>query len=249
MRIRQIALVARELEPVVADLCAVFDLEVAFRDPGVAEFGLHNAVMAVGDTFLEVVSPLRENTSAGRFLERRGGDGGYMVILQTDDLASDRRRAEALHVRVVWEIAFTDIATIHLHPRDLGGALVSLDQPRPPGAWRWAGPGWERKMRTGVVKRIVGAELQAADPPALAARWAEVLGRRDTWDGADVHEIPLEDSGRLRFVLPRDKRGDGIAVVEIEAVDQDRARRVARERGLSPDGARIEIGGVRFRLV
>jgi hypothetical protein len=248
MRIRQVALVARELEPVVEQLCAVFDLEVAFRDPGVAEFGLHNAVMAVGDTFLEVVSPVREGTSAGRFLERRGGDGGYMVILQSDDLAGDRRRAEALRVRVVWEVAFTDIATIHLHPRDLGGALVSLDQPRPPPSWRWAGPGWERKMRTGVVKRIAGVELQATDPGALSARWAEVLGRSDTWDGADVHEIPL-DEGRLRFVPPRDKRGDGIAVIELDAADQGRARRAARERGLSPDGARIEIGGVRFRLV
>ncbi len=248
MRIRQIALVARELEPVVADLCAVFDLEVSFRDPGVAEFGLHNAVMPVGDTFLEVVSPLREDTTAGRFLERRRGDGGYMVILQSGDLAADRRRAESLQVRVVWEVALSDIATIHLHPRDLGGALVSLDQPRPPEAWRWAGPGWERHMRTGVVKRVLGAELEAADPAALARRWAEVFALRASWDGADVHEIAL-DEGRLRFVPPRDKRGDGIAVVELEAADAERARRVARERALSPDGTRIEIGGVRFRLL
>ena len=71
MHIRQVALVARDLEPVVADLCAVFGLEVAFRDPGVGEFGLHNAVMPVGTTFLEVVSPVREGTTAGRFLEKR----------------------------------------------------------------------------------------------------------------------------------------------------------------------------------
>src|SRR4029453_15364896 len=248
MRIRQIALVARELEPVVADLCAVFDLEVSFCDPGVATFGLHNAVLPVGDTFLEVVSPVREETTAGRFLERRRGDGGYMVILQSGDLAADRRGAQALQVRVVWEATLADIATIHLHPRDLGGALVSVDQPRPATGWRWAGPGWERKMRTGVVKRVVGAELQAADPAALARRWAEVFARSVSWDGADVHEIAL-DEGRLRFVPPRDKRGDGIAVVELEVADGERARHVARERGLSPDGARIEIGGVRFRLV
>jgi hypothetical protein len=248
VRLRQIALVARELEPVVDDLCAVFELEVSHRDPGVAEFGLHNAVMPVGDSFLEVVSPVREGTTAGRFLERRGGDGGYMVILQSGDLAADRRRVEALGVRVVWEVALPDIATVHLHPRDTGGALVSLDQPRPPAAWRWAGPDWEKRMRTGVVRRIAGAELQAADPGALAARWAELLGGRAEWDGADVHEIPLEES-QLRFVPPRDRRGDGLAVVELSAVDPDRARRVARERGLSPDGARIEIAGVRFRLV
>src|SRR5262245_59780328 len=100
MHIRQVALVASALEPVVADLCAVFGLEVAFRYPGVAVFGLHNAVMPVGMQFLEVVSPTREDTTAGRFLARRGGDGGYMVILQTDDLAADRRRLATLGVRI-----------------------------------------------------------------------------------------------------------------------------------------------------
>jgi len=47
-----VALVARDLEPVVADLCAVFNVEVAFRDPGVAAFGLENAVLPIGRTFL-----------------------------------------------------------------------------------------------------------------------------------------------------------------------------------------------------
>jgi len=92
MRIRQIALVARDLDRAIEDLRAVLGLTGGFRDPGVAEFGLRNTVLAVGTTFLEVVSPVRDDTTAGRFLARRGGDGGYMVILQTADLAADRAR-------------------------------------------------------------------------------------------------------------------------------------------------------------
>ena len=92
MYIRQIALVARDLDPIVDDLCAVFDIAVSCNDPGVAAFGLRNAVMPIGETFLEVVSPVTPDASARRYLERRKGDGGYMVILQSDDLA-----AEALH--------------------------------------------------------------------------------------------------------------------------------------------------------
>ena len=52
MRVRQIALVAKELEPVLAQLDAVFGLKVGFRDPGVAYYGLINAVMPAGGHLL-----------------------------------------------------------------------------------------------------------------------------------------------------------------------------------------------------
>src|SRR5512139_102980 len=198
MHIRQVALVARDLDPVVDHLCAVFGLEVAFNDPGVAVFGLRNAVMPVGDTFLEVVSPVQPDASAARYLERRKGDGGYMIILQTDDLAADRQRLEGLGVRVVWEIALPDIATVHLHPRDVGGAIVSLDQPRPPESWRWAGPEWERAVRTEIVDRITGVEIQTDDAGALASRWAEVLGTPAKGAGGGEFEVQL-DRGWIRM--------------------------------------------------
>src|SRR5690242_2523675 len=126
MRIRQIALVAADLDAALDDLTAVLGIEVGFHDEGVAVFGLRNGVMPVGEHFLEVVSPAKEGTSAGRYLERRGGDGGYMVIFQTHDLAKRRRHFGAGSVRVAWEVAFDDIETAHLHPRDTGGAIVSV---------------------------------------------------------------------------------------------------------------------------
>ena len=86
LRLRQICLVASELEPVVDDLCAVFGVKVCHRDPEVGQFGLHNALMPFGSSFLEVVAPQREGTAAGRYLERRQGDGGYMVILDSEAL-------------------------------------------------------------------------------------------------------------------------------------------------------------------
>src|SRR2546425_11952165 len=117
--------------------------------------------MPVGATFLEVVSPVREGTTAGRLLDRRGGDGGYMVILQTADLRADRARLAALGVRIVWQVELDDIATVHLHPRDLGGAIVSLDQPVPPESWRWGGPEWQGKGPPRAGGGRVGGALQA----------------------------------------------------------------------------------------
>ena len=86
MRIRQIALVATDLATVRGQLFELLGLDDAFVDEGVGQFGLQNIVCTIGNSFLEVVSPVTDDTTAGRLLQRRGGDGGYMVILQVDDL-------------------------------------------------------------------------------------------------------------------------------------------------------------------
>jgi hypothetical protein len=246
MRIRQVALVARELDAVVEDLCAVLGIQVAYRDPGVATFGLANAVMPLGDSFLEVVSPVREGTTAGRFLERRRGDSGYMVIVQVEELESARVRTKQAGVRVVWEVALDDAATIHLHPKDVGGAILSLDWMDPPGSWRWAGPDWESKRATEVVSGISGVELEARDPAAMAERWARVLDRPARARG-DVFEIAV-NGGSVR-VVSAGARGEGLRAVDVVAVDRPRALSAARERGLETDGESVVVCGTRLRLV
>ena len=103
LRMRQICLVAQDLHALEADLSAIFGLAVCYRDPGVGRYGLHNFLMPVGNNFLEVVSPTREGTAGGRYLPRRGGDGGYMVIPQRDDILAVRERVTRLGVRLVAE--------------------------------------------------------------------------------------------------------------------------------------------------
>ena len=242
LRIRQLALVARDLEPVVEDLCAVLGVPVCFRDPGVATFGLHNALLPVGTTFLEVVSPREAGTSAGRLLDRMGGDGGYMVILQTDDLAAARARARERGARVVWEIALDDIATVHLHPRDVGGAIVSLDESTPAAEWRWAGPDWRRLASTAVVSAIRVAEVCTHDPQRLAARWADLFGGPIEPSG-DGFVWPLEESA-VRFLPARDR--EGLTAIGFEAPGCDAALAAARARGLPVDGDSVTIAGTRL---
>ena len=243
MRLRQIALVARELGPSVEELCEVLGVDVAYNDPNVAVFGLVNAVIPIGDSFLEVVSPAQEGTTAGRYLERRGGDGGYMLIFQTRDLARERERIEKLGVRVVWEADLERAKVIHLHPRDLGSALVSFDQMAEWDEWEWAGPDWRSKIRLDSITGIVAAELQSEDPERCVERWSEVLGipRRG-------FEIPLDD-GTLRFVLAADERGDGLGGFDVAATDASEVLRRARHRGLPIDGNCISLGGIRVHLV
>jgi hypothetical protein len=204
IRLRQVALVARDRDAVVPELCEALGVSVCYEDPGVAEFGLHNALMTIGDQFLEVVSPVAEGTTAGRLLDKRGGDGGYMAIFEVDDLDARTEHLGELGVRVVWRIDLDDIRARHLHPRDVGGAIVSLDEPRPNGAWRWGGP-WRAHEETSVVTGIAGVDVAADDPEAMRARWAQL--------GVD-HAV--------RFV-PAAGRGEGIDAIDLVAADRARA--------------------------
>jgi hypothetical protein len=175
VRLRQAVLVTHELEPAYERMRAALGLGEPFRDPGVGQFGLHNVVCALGEDFLEIVSPSQDGTAAGRHLERRG-EGGYMLIFQLDDLTGARERAQALGVRTVWSIDIDDISASHLHPGDLGGTIVSIDRPLPPESWRWGGPNWIGRAGEGAPGRLAGVTVRVPDPDSVAARWAEVLG-------------------------------------------------------------------------
>jgi hypothetical protein len=59
-------LVAEELEPVKAALFEMLGVDDAYVDPKIIKFGLKNIVLTLGDTFLEVVCPVDEGTTAGR---------------------------------------------------------------------------------------------------------------------------------------------------------------------------------------
>ncbi len=238
VRLRQAVLVAGELEPVAAELRSTLNLDEPYRDPSVGAFGLQNTVFALGDRFLEIVSPIAENTTAGRYLERHGGDGGYMVIFDIedqDDFEGARSRALALGVRVVFEIALEDIATVHLHPADMHGAIVSLDRSAPYGSWRWGGPDWTGQIGTGADGRLIAVTIAVEDPAAVAARWAEVLGV-----AIEDGERPtlLLDEGEVRFESATDEHAEGLVEIAV-SIPHD-----------LPGGAEtVELGGVRLRRV
>src|ERR1022692_3228995 len=145
VRLRQIALVAEKLAPVIDDFKTIFGLEVCYIDPGVKEFGLENSLVPVGNNFIEVVAPIRENTAGGRYLKRRSGDGGYMVICQCDSAATHaarKARAAKLNVRLAWEHATDAYHGMQLHPADTGGSFLEIDfdvKNEPEGNWWPAG--------------------------------------------------------------------------------------------------------------
>lgn len=207
IRLRQVALAAHDLQDTVETLCRRFGLTVCYRDPGVADFGLHNALMVIGDQFLEVVAPIQEHTTAGRLLAKRGPDApsnviGYMAIYEVDDLDDREREIVDQGVRIVWRGDFPTIRGRHLHPADVGGAIVSIDQPVPNGSWQWAGKDWHAHVDSSVVSAVAGVVIGANDPDEMRARW---------------HRLGIGQSVRFQ---PAGANGEGIDELELVATDR-----------------------------
>jgi hypothetical protein len=251
LRLRQICLVAPHLEPSVSTICTVLGTLVTYVDPNVEKYGLVNALMPFGNAFLEVVAPTRDGTAASRYLQRRGGAGGYMVILDCDAIEPWSAHLPTVGVRVANDLDYPDeYRGLQLHPRDTGGSLLEINHSAG-GAWDGpyhpAGPRWRGAHGVDAADGIVAAELQSPDPDRLAARWAEIL-RRPVSDAAGVPTIAL-DLGVLRFVPVTDGRGEGLGGIDVRIPRHERARFAARQKDVAETDGALMLCGTRVRLI
>ena len=262
LRMRQICLVAHDLAATEKLFADVLDLAVCFRDPAVGRWGLENILSPVGFSFLEVVAPKigqkPEDTPAGRYLERRHGDGGYMVILQASDDVHPKlyARLPELGVRIATEMDYGEFRGVQLHPRDVGGAILSvdrndlhLDEPnRPDQPWHPAGKEWPNMEPSKLISGFRAAELQSADPLKLAERWAEVLDRTLSVDAHANPCIHLDDA-TLRFVEARDGRGEGLGGLDLGCRDVESVLGRASNAGLMVDDDTVMLCGTRLKFI
>lgn len=236
VRLRQVVLITTDLPAVTGRLEAELGLAAGFKDEGVGHFGLENRVLAVGNCFIEVLTPLTKESAGHRYLARRGADGGYMAIFQFRDRDAPRRRAAELGIRIVWQADLEDISGTHLDPRDVSGAIVSLDWADPPESWHWAGPDWRDSSALLAARPggITSLEVAVVDPGASAARWADVLGRDVQLRGS---EVMLRDARQvISFVESSPPTREGIVGCGL-ALDL---------AGGTSATVSTEIGGVRF---
>ena len=134
-------------------------------------------------------------------------------------------------MRRVWAKDLPDIRATHLHPKDIGGAIVSIDQPLPAASWRWGGPDWAVQAGRAGQQRVVGVTVGADDPPAMARRWAAVLGLGAPISQGATQRLVL-DGGWVDFEAA-DARGEGIAGYTLAVADRDAVLTRARELGVT----------------
>ena len=253
IQLRQICLVAEQLAPVIDDLTAILGIRSCYVDPGVGKFGLENNLMPVGRNFLEVVAPTQDNTAAGRYLHRRNGNGGYMVITQIDTLEEHQRlRQRALDqgVRIAHEHSSDEWYLSQLHPRDMQAAFLELEwNPTADFNGYWnpvGGLGWEDKVNQDQTVDFIGVELQASDPAALAQHWANVT---DLAIETDLLDPCIRfNNATLRFVADNDGRGPGLGGLDIRVANRQAILSEAKQRGCYVSDDQLFICGTRWYL-
>ena len=256
IRLRQIAVTTADLGRTAVDIQTVLGVEPCHIDPSVGVFGLKNTLWPVGTQFLECVTPVTDDTAAGRYQNRRSGDTGYMVITEVDDVAARRSHVDDLGVRVAFDMNYPDdgIVGMQLHPADTGGAFFEMDQMTSDGAgavggpWWPAGKHWEPFVRTELVSGIAAAELQSPDPHRLADRWSQIA-QIDLESDADGNPIIPIDNATLRFVAETDGRGEGLGGIDVTTVDRDAVLAGARARDCYVNDAQVMLAGLRVNLV
>ena len=247
LRLRQICLVAPELAPAVRCLEQVFGLAVCYRDPNVAAYGLENAVFPLGASFLEVVAPTRPDTAAGRFLERSGGRGAYMVIFDCSDPERRAGHARSLGVRVASTHSHEGFRGVQLHPKDCRAAMLEFDCTDGGedllGAYGPAGgTGWTHAIRTQTTRRLARIRVESPVPEELARHWSQILeapaaGRRIATQPTDI-EISAAPPGAR----------EAVTGLVLEVVDPEAVHAAARDHGQPFEDDMPMVCGVRIEL-
>lgn len=247
VRLRQICLVAPHLEPVISDIAGIMGLAVCYRDGNVAKYGLENALFPVDTILLEVVAPFKDGTTAGRFIEKTGGRGGYMAIFCCDDPDERGRNANALGVRTANVIDHPPYHGVQLHPRDCRAAFIEFNHTDGSddilGAYPPAGPDWQKFISKETTQALTAVEMQSPDPQGLAEHWGRIIGIAATKSG-DGAELGLPNA-TFRFVKGASEIMSGL---EFRVTDAARVLHAAKTKGHAVAGNEFLLGGVTFRL-
>ena len=177
------------------------------------------------------------------------------MITQCDDHTPRRARVESLGIRIVNQFETDEFRNLQMHPKDTGGSFFEIDEQLganahdSDGPWEPAGPDWRAGQVLDRVGGIAAAEIQADDPAAVAARWADIAELPLTQDSAGNPSIQL-DNASLRFVPCTDGRPEGLGGIDVLATDKTAIITAAERRGLPNNGAdQVQLCGMRINLL
>ncbi|KAF2093867.1 hypothetical protein NA57DRAFT_47406 [Rhizodiscina lignyota] len=265
VRLRQIALVAKDLDKAEKLLTSVIGTEVVFRDPVVEQWGLKNILVPIGGDIIEVVAPFKDGTTAGRLISKRG-DGGYMIIMQNGDAEKSKNYIVSKGLgKVIHEHKAEGSFSVQYHPKGIKGGMmpelsshaITPSNKTPLQArfspWHACGPDYESysaAMERHGDLSLIGAILRLApgdnDPESGSKQWEELFGV------ARSRDLLAFTNARMGFVPGRQGEPEGLVSITIGVKGQKKLDEIyqrAREQGLSGEYGGIDMIGVRWYFV
>ncbi len=96
------------------------------------EHGVTVVFIDTGNTKVELLEPLGENSPIASFLEKNPAGGMHHICYEVDDIIAARDRLKAAGARVLGDgnprIGAHGKPVLFLHPKDFLGTLVELEQ-------------------------------------------------------------------------------------------------------------------------
>jgi methylmalonyl-CoA epimerase len=126
-RIDHVGVAVEDLDDAVRLYSERLGMPVQHRET-VEEQGVEAVLLGVGESHVELLRPLGDDTAVGRFLERNG-PGLHHVAYGTDDIESALDALRAAGLRLIDEHPRTGIRNSRVafvHPRSTGGVLTEL---------------------------------------------------------------------------------------------------------------------------
>jgi methylmalonyl-CoA epimerase len=127
-----VGIAVADLEAAIAFYEAAFGAKVVHRER-MEHDGVEEALIAVGESYVQLLMPTRPDSPVGRFLERRG-EGLHHVGYRVEDCASALSEAVAAGAQAIDATprpGSRGTTVAFLHPRTAFGTLVELVEERP----------------------------------------------------------------------------------------------------------------------
>lgn len=129
MKVDHIGIATRQIDEALALWRDALGLHVDFTEE-VTEQGVRVAMLPIGETHLELLEPLSENSPVGKFLEKRGPGIHHLAIAVTDIRATLAQLKEK-GTRLIDETPRTGARgclVAFVHPSSANGVLLELVQ-------------------------------------------------------------------------------------------------------------------------
>jgi methylmalonyl-CoA epimerase len=129
MKVDHIGIATHRIDEALALWRDALGLQVAFTED-VTEQGVRVAMLPIGETHVELLEPLNQDSPVGRFLAKRG-PGIHHVAVRVTDIHASLARLKEKGTRLIDEIPRQGAGgclVAFVHPSSANGVLLELVQ-------------------------------------------------------------------------------------------------------------------------